>query len=52
MTFVFSLIVETVQLITRTGSFDVDDIFLNTLGGIVGDVILKGIGWVRLCLKK
>lgn len=52
MTFVFSLIVETVQLITRTGSFDVDDIFLNTLGGIVGYVILKVIGWVRLCLKK
>lgn len=31
-----SLIVETVQLITRVGSFDVDDILLNTTGGVLG----------------
>ena len=52
MTFVFSVIVESVQLITRTGSFDVDDIFLNTLGGVIGYILLKVIGQVRLCLKK
>ncbi len=33
---VFSLGVETIQLITRVGSFDVDDIMLNTLGGALG----------------
>ncbi len=31
-----SLAVEVLQLLSRTGSFDVDDIFLNTLGGAVG----------------
>ena len=33
---VFSLFVESVQLATKVGAFDVDDIFLNTLGGFVG----------------
>lgn len=28
--------IEIVQLVTKVGSFDVDDIFLNTLGGIIG----------------
>ena len=31
-----SLTVETIQLLTRVGSFDVDDLFLNTLGVAVG----------------
>lgn len=31
-----SCTVETVQLLTRTGSFDVDDIFLNTIGTVLG----------------
>ena len=31
-----SLAVETVQLITKVGSFDVDDILLNTLGVVLG----------------
>lgn len=35
-TFCFSLAIETVQLIYRVGIFDIDDIFLNTLGGILG----------------
>lgn len=34
--FFFSLTVETVQLLTRTGSFDVDDLLLNTLGALLG----------------
>lgn len=33
-----SLCVEVIQLLTRVGSFDVDDIFLNTLGGVLGYV--------------
>ena len=36
-TFFFSMfLVETVQLVTRVGSFDVDDILLNTIGGVLG----------------
>lgn len=33
---VFSLCVETIQLYLKVGIFDVDDIMLNTLGGILG----------------
>lgn len=36
LSFEFSLLVETIQLIFRVGSFDVDDMFLNTLGGMIG----------------
>ena len=32
----FSVFVELIQLVTRTGSFDVDDLILNTIGGLVG----------------
>lgn len=35
-TFLLSLSAETIQLVTRTGAFDVDDLILNTLGGILG----------------
>ena len=45
-TFVFSLLVESFQLVFKIGSFDVDDIMLNTLGGILGYImymILKKI---------
>lgn len=34
----FSLIVEIIQLVSKVGSFDVDDILLNTLGGVLGYV--------------
>ncbi len=33
-----SLSVEIIQLFTKRGSFDVDDILLNTLGGIIGAI--------------
>ena len=32
----FSLLVETIQLLTKVGCFDVDDLFLNTSGVIIG----------------
>ena len=35
-----SLLVEMLQLILRVGSFDVDDLILNTLGGILGYLLL------------
>jgi glycopeptide antibiotics resistance protein len=34
----FSLTVELIQLIFRVGVFDVDDVFMNTLGGFIGGV--------------
>ena len=34
-----SLCVEIIQLFTRVGSFDVDDILLNTIGGVFGYII-------------
>ena len=34
--FIFSLAVESMQLLTRVGSFDVDDLLLNTLGTALG----------------
>lgn len=34
--FSVSLVVEIFQLICKVGSFDVDDILLNTLGGVIG----------------
>ena len=37
--FELSLSVECIQLITKTGCFDVDDIFLNTIGGILGYLV-------------
>ena len=44
--FLFSLSVETVQLITKVGSFDVDDLLLNTIG------IALGYGNYYLCKKE
>ena len=36
-----SLVIEIVQLVTRIGSFDVDDLLLNTIGGILGYFVYK-----------
>ncbi|MDD6036906.1 MAG: VanZ family protein [Lachnospiraceae bacterium] len=32
----FSLCAETIQLVSRTGAFDVDDLILNTVGAVLG----------------
>lgn len=39
--FELSLFVELLQLISKVGSFDVDDILLNTIGGILGFALYK-----------
>ena len=36
LTFLLSLSFETLQLIFKVGSFDVDDLLLNTIGGMLG----------------
>lgn len=38
-TFLLSLIIEVIQLLTKVGCFDVDDLLLNTIGGVVGYII-------------
>lgn len=43
-----SLLVELIQLITKVGSFDVDDIILNTIGGAAGFWVFKAVNYVRL----
>ena len=43
----FSLMVETIQLIFKVGSFDVDDIILNTLGGVIGYLCFAFCNWIR-----
>lgn len=46
--FEFSLCVEIIQLVWKVGSFDVDDILLNTFGGILGFFIFR----ISRCLIK
>lgn len=41
--FVTSLMVEGIQFIFKLGSFDITDIITNTLGGIIGWMLLKAI---------
>lgn len=41
ISFLVSLAFEVIQLITVLGSFDVDDILLNTSGGVIGYLFLK-----------
>ncbi len=36
VTMTFSVVVEVLQFLTRSGSADVDDVILNTLGGLLG----------------
>lgn len=42
--FWMSLLVEILQLVLRVGSFDVDDLLLNTLGGALGYLLLTLVG--------
>lgn len=46
--FELSLLVELLQLITKVGSFDVDDLLLNTLGGLIGFLIYQ----LMVCVRK
>lgn len=43
LTMLLSLTVELLQLVLRVGSFDIDDIILNTIGG--------GLGYIVYCLS-
>lgn len=41
LSFLASLTVESIQLVSKLGSFDVDDIMLNTLGGVLGYLLFR-----------
>ena len=49
LSFELSLAVELIQLITKTGSCDVDDILLNTAGGMIG---FACYAWLRRRRRK
>lgn len=48
LSFEFSALIEATQLITRVGSLDVDDIILNTIGGVMGYLIFA----ICNCLRR
>lgn len=50
--FVFSLALETLQLAFRVGSFDVDDMLLNTLGAAFGYLCYHLVQWTRCKLRQ
>lgn len=48
ISFCFSLCVETIQLVFRVGSFDVDDMILNTTGAAFGYLLYQMMQTVRI----
>lgn len=55
--FCLTLFIETVQLIFRIGVFDVDDLIMNTVGGVIGFICFKFVQrmyrkWLWYKLKK
>ncbi len=51
LTFLLSLCIECVQLVTRVGSFDVDDLLLNTMGGLLGYLLYRIVQKLRVRRK-
>ncbi len=51
LTFLLSLSIECVQLAARVGSFDVDDLLLNTIGGILGFIAYRIVQKIRVRRK-
>lgn len=52
VSFELSLIIETMQLVFKVGSFDVDDLLLNTLGGLIGYIIYSLTRRLYIKMKK
>ena len=52
LAFGLSLCIETVQLVFKVGSFDVDDLLLNTIGGILGFGLYKLVQKIRVRRKR
>lgn len=48
-----SLTIELIQIILKVGAFDVDDLFLNTMGGMIGGIcFFICCGILKVMLKK
>ena len=45
--FIFSVVIEMLQLLLRLGTFQLSDIFYNTVGGVIGGVCYWGIMKIR-----
>ena len=52
LSFEISLCVEMVQLVTMVGSFDVDDLLLNTVGGICGYLVYMIYHGIKRLMSK
>ena len=50
--FTFTFLIESVQYVTKLGVFDIDDLMLNTLGGILGYIIYFILSCVENRRKK
>ena len=50
--FFISLLIEMTQLAFNVGSFDVDDLILNTLGAVTGAVLYTAVQSYRIKKKK
>lgn len=50
ITFIFSVMIEMLQLLLRLGTFQLSDIFYNTVGGVLGGVCYLGVMKIRKCL--
>ncbi len=50
--FFFSLLVESAQLIFKVGSFDVDDLMLNTAGAALGYVLYQAVQHARIWRRR
>ena len=48
--FVFSIVIEMLQLLLRLGTFQLSDIFYNTVGGVVGGFIYYAVVKTKGCL--
>lgn len=44
---IFSIVIECIQLVTRVGALDIDDVILNVTGIMLGFVLLKVIYFIR-----
>ena len=49
---IFSLILETLQLIFKEGSFDVDDMLLNTVGAGLGFLVYRTVQRTRVKMRR
>lgn len=47
LSLVLSLLIETTQLVFKVGSFDVDDLLLNSIGGILGYIVYQATKYIN-----